>query len=162
MQIENIQGMLLQSLGAHLCAPGCLCLCSSALKSCGKGISASPHVVSVTSGFSMWFHVETHPLGFCGSALKWKIQMVLAHGIGDAESMGGSVQCVTVFLCQGTCHPACLWKPPQFCKAWSVCIPGKEMTWSLVHSAVALSLDFFAQVKVDPRLTHPRSQANSG
>lgn len=34
-----------------------------------------------------------------------------------------------------------------------VCIPGKEMTWSLVHSAVALSLDFFAQVKVDPRLT---------
>lgn len=120
MQIENIQGMLLQSLGAHLCAPGCLCLCSSALKSCGKGISASPHVVSVTSGFSVWFHVETHPLGFCGSALKWKIQMVLAHGTGDAESMGGSVQCVTVFLCQGTCHPACLWKPPQFCKAWSV------------------------------------------
>lgn len=97
MQIENIQGMLLQSLGAHLCAPGCLCLCSSALKSCGKGISASPHVVSVTSGFSMWFHVETHPLGFCGSALKWKIQMVLAHGTGDAESMGGSVQCFHCF-----------------------------------------------------------------
>lgn len=97
MQIENIQGMLLQSLGAHLCAPGCLCLCSSALKSCGKGISVSPHVVSVTSGFSMWFHVETHPLGFCGSALKWKIQMVLAHGTGDAESMGGSVQCFYCF-----------------------------------------------------------------
>lgn len=47
MQIDNIRGMLLESseLWAHLCAPGCLCLCSSALKSWRKGISASPRVV---------------------------------------------------------------------------------------------------------------------
>lgn len=145
-----------------------LCSCVSALKSCRKGISASPHAVSGTSGFSMWFYVETHPLGFCGSGLKWKIQTFLAHGTEDAASVVCSVQCVTVVLCPGTCRAACLWKPPQFCKAWNVCIPGTEMTWSLVHYVVALSLDFFLQVKVDPRLkadpklTHPRSQANSG
>lgn len=86
---------------------------------------------------------------------------VLAHGLEDAETVECPVQCVTAVPCLGSCHPACLWKPPQLCQAWAVCIPGKEMTWSLVHHVVALSLDFFAQVKADPRLTHPRSQPNS-
>lgn len=26
----------------------------------------------------MWFAVENHPLGFCGSGLKWNIQMFRA------------------------------------------------------------------------------------
>lgn len=72
MQIENIQGMLLQSPGADTC--GHICVCAALLSSpAGKEFQCH-HTWCATSGFSMWFSIGNHPLGFCGSGLKWNIQ----------------------------------------------------------------------------------------
>lgn len=70
-----------------------------------------------------------------------------------AESVVCSEQSVTVVPCVGTCHPACLWKPPQFCKAWAVCIPERDDLEFSASCCGFIPVDFLAQVKVYPRLT---------
>lgn len=121
-QIEVTQGMLQQSLTADyprarlVCSRKPLFMQLRAKVLSKRSFTVSPHVVSVTSGFSVWFCVETPPLQFCGCGLSWKIQMFWPAALKMLNAY--CVLCRQRYVpCRGTHHPACPLKPTQFFKA---------------------------------------------